>query len=1323
MKNKKMNIIKKSYKYPLVGFLVVSILFSIFSFKTTFGQSVPTIRLDYNFGNNTVSWTSTNLSDSEASCTLFLTRFLNSVEDQLLYKKSINPSGGSVNFDQAMAGWNDKRSYLTVIDCKIDKGPWVVHSNQLFLKWHGELKGNDWYEAQYEPVATDKVRVFGGRSWDRSPENDFLAPYDSSDIPFEIAFEVQNMRGPNPDYDVPNQTDRDGREMTVTCSFTRSDEPNFIEQNPEKIIKIYNIKNNFEAKVTCHNIISLDYTGGPKGFRAYITTSDTLFIRVRPNPEYKRVLVTPVPPLVPFGGNTKINFKSNGDFCNISEIPLANGDRKFPADWTLRADTANGDFPISDIQKQAKFKVECYTEHTCVGRLPADDAKCGVTKSKNDCFNVNTESPVHTSICNWKEATGSCKKSGPPPWPWSPPCTAFNKQDGCDKQPYCKWKSESEAMCNGINSSDNNTCKTNTNSIDCANTVSSYISSLCNWGRVNNSTTGGNVGAKDPTATFLNFETATVRIYNFALDMMGLGYIVDTETTAAESITNTTAVLTGEMNPSGSDDGVLRSAKAYFRYTYVDTFPPIFCNDIFGSNMLSTTEQEVGPANSIQKVTSSVANLFPNTTYYYCIVGSNSDQITYGGVSSFKTSLTDPNINGNPDPNYYLNKISVTTKSATVANGNSAYLRGDFNTEIAATTWFEYRKKSSGAIEQNVNNDTRSSASIFDFFFKPNTAIAATTSTGNLIYQWSKKVGEKERLPNTNGNFSTLLDGLSPSTTYEFRAIIKDTRFSSVKFGDTFSFTTKSATTSEKRTTPPVGGVPYQNPCTNIKDLNCNGTGPENEGGETGGNGIGLVSLSDLTAGITTASSLSIKIPITLSVTIVNQGSDTTSANINDQRSKPRERTPTTDKTGSSTTPAVKIINNQKRVTPTSIPLPNSKPTTKGTPIDSIKPTTGKEIEEEYPSSFMEGIPTAPNTYYAPSMGGGGSTSFLRDLFKVNTAMAATNNNPTATGTRTSGIFSSALDVRGAISGPPPAPVANDTKTSTGAISPDSSAPTTGDFYSFFQVSKIDPTTVSEKNGSFINLPSVKMGNLGPKNSRVMTQEYTFNSEGTYYIRACADKKNPSDTGMIQESYENNNCGPWATFVTGNLSKCMDQNALNYGMSLPCVSKVGKCLDFSSTNYGAALPCTFAPANDVIIDNIIDSGNNTTTNINNVKLGDTATPPSDAIVRSREGIETVFARQIMKNIPLAKSYGYQEGANLQSFAWNLSDLLAKTFGYVNNNKQEIRVSQPDIAAYELFIDKNGILTVNEYYNLKIVNTQKMTDTLRSKYNYEYYFKK
>ncbi len=130
------------------------------------------------------------------------------------------------------------------------------------------------------------------------------------------------------------------------------------------------------------------------------------------------------------------------------------------------------------------------------------------------------------------------------------------------------------------------------------------------------------------------------------------------------------------------------------------------------------------------------------------------------------------------------------------------------------------------------------------------------------------------------------------------------------------------------------------------------------------------------------------------------------------------------------------------------------------------------------------------------------------------------------------------------------------------------------------------------------------------------------------------------------------------------------------------------------------------------------------TNTNNglLVLGQTATPPNDAIVRFHEGIEHALQRQIVKNKALATRYGYTEGQDISRFAWSTADFFARIFGYVNKNGKEIRVVKPDIAAYELQLRGNK-LTIYEYYDNKIVNIQQLTDALRSNYDFEYYFQK
>ncbi len=140
-----------------------------------------------------------------------------------------------------------------------------------------------------------------------------------------------------------------------------------------------------------------------------------------------------------------------------------------------------------------------------------------------------------------------------------------------------------------------------------------------------------------------------------------------------------------------------------------------------------------------------------------------------------------------------------------------------------------------------------------------------------------------------------------------------------------------------------------------------------------------------------------------------------------------------------------------------------------------------------------------------------------------------------------------------------------------------------------------------------------------------------------------------------------------------------------------------------------------------------NNGNNNGNNVGIINstplsLGQTATPPNLAIVRYHEGIETVFARQIIRDLNFAKLYGYQEGTSLQIFAEDLAHLFAKAFGYIDGNGKEIRISPPDVAAYQLALIGNK-LTVYEYYGQEIMNIRNTTTVFKSPFYYEYYFKK
>ena len=104
-------------------------------------------------------------------------------------------------------------------------------------------------------------------------------------------------------------------------------------------------------------------------------------------------------------------------------------------------------------------------------------------------------------------------------------------------------------------------------------------------------------------------------------------------------------------------------------------------------------------------------------------------------------------------------------------------------------------------------------------------------------------------------------------------------------------------------------------------------------------------------------------------------------------------------------------------------------------------------------------------------------------------------------------------------------------------------------FKNFIQITDDPGTTTTAKNNNLfstnktqaavswpVSLPYVTMNALGPNGVGQTSQSYTFTTAGTYYIRACADKSNPADGGVINEGTtggENNNCGSSVGIMNG----------------------------------------------------------------------------------------------------------------------------------------------------------------------------------------------
>ncbi|HBD25145.1 MAG: hypothetical protein A2566_02080 [Candidatus Zambryskibacteria bacterium RIFOXYD1_FULL_40_13] len=145
---------------------------------------------------------------------------------------------------------------------------------------------------------------------------------------------------------------------------------------------------------------------------------------------------------------------------------------------------------------------------------------------------------------------------------------------------------------------------------------------------------------------------------------------------------------------------------------------------------------------------------------------------------------------------------------------------------------------------------------------------------------------------------------------------------------------------------------------------------------------------------------------------------------------------------------------------------------------------------------------------------------------------------------------------------------------------------TGSNFYNFFQIS-----TAPNGGGTKTDLTSSVMSALSASGTGPATSpSHQFTSPGTYYIRACADKRNSADAGSITESSEDNNCSTgWAgitivnTCPGGGLPPCSGGGTVN-----------GACGDrnttyvFGTTGYPAG--STFCSAGERRIPPILEPG-------------------------------------------------------------------------------------------------------------------------------------
>lgn len=159
--------------------------------------------------------------------------------------------------------------------------------------------------------------------------------------------------------------------------------------------------------------------------------------------------------------------------------------------------------------------------------------------------------------------------------------------------------------------------------------------------------------------------------------------------------------------------------------------------------------------------------------------------------------------------------------------------------------------------------------------------------------------------------------------------------------------------------------------------------------------------------------------------------------------------------------------------------------------------------------------------------------------------------------------------------GTPPQSVATvgTAMTFTSTISNAVSASTGSSFFNFFQVA-----SAANGGGTISDLTAASMTALASGASNTATSpSYTFNSAGTYSVRACADKSSSGNSGTITESDETNNCSGWKNITASTgavpvVSFWADKSSVTSGGSVT--------LNWTTTNSptlcaGSSNPSTF----------------------------------------------------------------------------------------------------------------------------------------------------
>lgn len=775
-----------------------------------------------------------------------------------------------------------------------------------------------------------------------------------------------------------------------------------------------------------------------------------------------------------------------------------------------------------------------------------------------------------------------------------------------------------------------------------------------------------------------NFFTASTAII---IATASSGPDITVMTDDADNITATTAILRGREStsnilPNGCTSATNYSpttgqicnstgatsdldATAYFRYS-ASSISPIFCNDIYGSNMISTKDILLGTA-SAASFYQPITSLTPDTTYYYCAIISNKKKIIYGGESVVKKFHT----------NCY--DTTFSTKEATQVTDTTATLNGSYCVTNKSDTANEKAKTSF------VYNE------VWGF---------------NSPSNPSKIVSEKEYTlkpkATSHGNLSFKLTGLKPNTTYQFNAIVgKESE--ALHNGSVLTFTTEPRRIGTDN--PSGGGISFLDLGINdlIGIIGGNLPGGVTPGGTTtGGTTTGGTTPGGTTTGGTTPGGTTAIDTTTGGTTINNNISNGTISNVNISG-------------GSISNSTINgMTMNGGTITSATI--------TSGT-ISNGTITNGTITNGTINNGTISNGIISSGSTSGGSISGGTIANGTISSGIINSGNISSGN--ISSGTISGGILSAGVLTSGSIT--------NGTITN-GTITGATISTASGRNITNATIRGVGVSGVEVDNNENITSGTITSGTISSGTiSNGTISSGTINS-GTISSGAITSGTITGGVTSGGIAVTNVNNGTWGSGSdaggnTGGENATSGTWGTGTGSGTwTATSGVGGGGTATWAGTGNGSGTWTSPTGSGTWTNGTGTGGAGTGTWGNLVLGQKATPPNDAIVRYHEGIETVFTRQIINNPIYAKTYGYQAGTDLQTFAWDLSDQFARMFGYINENRKEIRVSFPDIAAYQLQLVGNK-LTVYEYYDEKIVDIRNLTTVFKNASGYEYYFQK